>query len=307
MDLTHVPLSGTGYALAVHGGAGSRATELDADQLAACHDALRSALSAGRSVLAGGGSALDAVSAAVVVLEDDEHFNAGRGAALTEAGTAELDAAVMTGAGDAGAVAGCTSARNPVLAARAVMERTPHVLLVAPGRELLAAWDVPTVRADYFVTERRLRELERRRNGAAAGTTHGTVGAVARAADGTLAAATSTGGMTNQMVGRLGDTAVIGAGTYAEDGVVALSCTGHGEYFIRGVVAHDVAARMRYQGVGLAESVDAAMATTRDRMGQEALGGVIAVDAAGQVLLAFDSAMMFRGHLGPDGEPVTAV
>lgn len=305
MELTHLPASGCGYSLAVHGGAGARARNLDGAELCAYHDGLRRALDAGRTVLERGGPALDAVCAAVTALEDDELFNAGRGAALTREGRVELDAAVMTGAGSAGAVAGCTAARNPVLVARAVMDRTPHVLLTAPPSGTIESWGLVTAVPEYFRTDRRLAELQRIQASSGTGSRHGTVGAVARDVQREVAAATSTGGMANQMPGRVGDAPLVGAGTYADDGSVAVSCTGEGEYFIRGVVAYDIAARMRYQAADLEEAVRRTVAASLDALG--ATGGLVAVDPAGDLVLGFNSAAMFRGYLAADGTPVTAV
>lgn len=201
-------------------------------------------------------------------------------------------------------VAASRFARNPVLAAQAVMEQTPHVLIVSPSSDQVTAWGLETVQPDYFVTLARLEQLHRLQDAAASGPRHGTVGAVARDAAGHLAAATSTGGIANQAVGRVGDTPVIGAGTFARDGVVAVSCTGLGEAFMRGVVAHDIAARMRYQGVELEEAVRRTFA--EELSSPQATGGVIAVDAAGHTLLGFNSQDMFRGHL-ENGRPVTLV
>lgn len=305
MDLTRAAQSaGVPYSLAVHAGAGSRCAPLTTTEAADGHAGLRRALDVGQRILRRGGAALDAVCAAVVELEDNPLFNAGHGAALTASGTAELDAAVMTGSGTAGAVATCTFARNPVLAARSVMERTPHVLLVAPGQALLESWGLEIARPQDFVTPRRLEELDRTRRGLTEGTTHGTVGAVARDANGHLAAATSTGGITNQMPGRVGDSPVIGAGTYANDRTVAISCTGDGEKFIRGVVAFDVSARIEYLGTELGDAVERSFAERLDTIGGS--GGMIAVDAAGNVVLGFNSAAMFRGYLAGD-RPVTVV
>ncbi len=299
MNLTRAPRSvGVPYSLAIHGGAGARHVALTAAETAECHAGLRRALTAGRDVLARGGAALDAVCAAVVELEDDPLFNAGHGAALTACGTAELDAAVMTGTGAAGAVAASTFARNPVRAARCVMEHTPHVLLVAPTRQLLESWGLPTAAPDDFVTRRRREELERTRSGLTEGARHGTVGAVARDGAGHLAAATSTGGITNQMVGRIGDTPLVGAGTYANDETVAVSCTGDGENFIRGVVAFDVSARMQYCGDELGDAVERTFTERLDATGGS--GGMIAVNAAGDVVLGFNTAAMFRGYLAGD-------
>jgi beta-aspartyl-peptidase (threonine type) len=311
IQLTTVPPAAT-FSLAVHGGAGPRRDS--PGRSAAQADGLRRALAAGEAVLAAGGPALDAVCAAVVVLEDDEAFNAGRGAALTVDGTAELDACVCDGAtGRAGAVAASRFARHPVLAARAVMERTPHVLLAGPGPDWLDAVGLERVDPSWFVTPARLAAL---RTGAsdptapalASGLTeprvgHGTVGAVARDAAGRLAAATSTGGVTGQWAGRIGDTPVVGAGTWADERV-AVSGTGIGEYFLRAALAHDVAARVRWTGTGLADAVRDAIADDLVVPGGD--GGVIAVATDGTLVLAYCSQAMLRGHLGPEGPIVVA-
>ena len=307
MQLLRLDPAPDGIALAVHGGAGDRVEPLDGPD--AYHAGLRAAVRAGERVLRAGGPAVDAVCAAVTALEDNELFNAGRGAALTAQGTVELDAAVMTGDGRAGAVAGCRDVRNPVSAARAVLERTPHVLMIAPETELLSAWGLERVPNSYFVTERRQRELERVRARAAGGTAvegtrHGTVGAVARDAQGRLAAATSTGGVSDQLPGRVGDAPVIGAGTYASDDTLAVSCTGQGEYFLRGVVSYDISARMSYLGVDLEQAVRDTVAAKLDSTGGS--GGLITVGQDGSVVLAFNSNAMFRAHL-TDGEPATYV
>jgi len=285
-----------GPALAVHGGAGARRADVTEAGEQAYRAGLERAVTAGRVVLEGGGSALDTVCASVIELENDALFNAAHGAVLTSAGGAELDAAVMSGSGSAGAVAACRTVRNPVLAARAVMERTPHVLMVAPSERLLAEWSLATVPNTYFVTDRRRAELERAQRDPALGTRHGTVGAVARDAAGHLAAATSTGGVTGQLPGRIGDAPIIGAGTFACDRTVAVSCTGEGEYFLRGVVAHDVSARVAYQGAELESAVRATIADRLDATGGS--GGLIAVGPDGTLVLAYNSQCMFRGHWG---------
>jgi beta-aspartyl-peptidase (threonine type) len=302
MQLLRLAPDPDGIALAVHGGAGDRVEPLDGPD--AYHAGLRAAVQAGERVLRAGGPAVDAVCAAVTALEDNELFNAGRGAALTTDGTVELDAALMTGDGRAGAVAGCRTVRNPVFAARAVLERTPHVLMVAPDDGLLTEWGLEQVPNSYFVTDRRVRELERVRSATADGTRHGTVGAVARDAHGRLAAATSTGGVSNQLPGRVGDAPIVGAGTYAADDTVAVSCTGEGEYFLRGVVAYDISARMAYLGASLEQAVRDTVAAKLDATGGS--GGLIATGHDGTVVIAFNSNAMFRGHL-TDGEPATYV
>jgi beta-aspartyl-peptidase (threonine type) len=272
--------------IAVHGGAGSpRDGRVRAEE--DCHAALDQALAAGRTVLEGGGPALDAVEAAVLVLEDFPRFNAGRGAVPNVDGKIELAACVMEGrSGLAGACADVTRVRHPVSLARTVMEKTRHVLIVGPGAERLAeehglAMEDP----EWFVTPNK-------------GTDHGTVGAVALDGSGGLAAATSTGGVLTQMAGRVGDAPVIGAGTYA-NAACAISCTGIGETFIRAVAAHDIAARMEYRGDDLA----AAAAAVIPRVD----GGLIAVDTSGNVVLPFNTALMYRGVWREGQEAQTAI
>lgn len=288
-----------GPSLAIHGGAGGRVDELTVAGRAPYSTGLRAAYDAGWAVLSAGGSALDAVCAAVEVLEDDPLFNAGRGAALTATGSVELDASVMDGSGRAGAVAASTHARHPVRLARHVMEDTDHVLIVGPSEALVSGFGLEIVDADYFVTEARRKQLERVRADRLEAARHGTVGAVARDAEGRVAAATSTGGMVGQADGRVGDTPIVGAGIYARDGVVAISCTGHGEAFIQGVVAHDIAARMRYGGADLSEAVRATFAAELDSRGST--GGLVAVGADGTIVVAHNSPAMFSAH-GDDGE-----
>jgi beta-aspartyl-peptidase (threonine type) len=293
IQLWQVPGDGT-PTLALHGGAGGRIKELAEDERRGFESGLAAAYRAGETVLGGGGSALDAVCAAVEVLENDPLFNAGRGAALTADGKAELDAAVMTGDGQAGAVAASRYAKSPVRLARRVMERSEHVLLVAPPAELAQAWDLEVVDPDYFVTDVRRQQLARLQEQAVTGPRHGTVGAVARDGNGQIAAATSTGGMSNQAAGRIGDSPIIGAGTYARDGLAAISCTGHGEAFIRGVVAYDIAARIRYLGSGLADAVTATF--ENELRSKDSSGGLVAVDASGRIVVAHNSPSMFAAY-----------
>ncbi len=303
------------FALAIHGGAGTIARAALSDEEAEAYRAgLRASLRAGYAVLESGGRAVDAVTAAVVALEDDPHFNAGRGAVLTEEGRAEMDAAIMDGADRAaGAIACVCGPRNPILGARAVMERSGHVLLVGgAAQRFLREQGLAFAPATYFLTERRIealsRELERRASGAPDtrddADRHGTVGAVARDRAGHLAAATSTGGMTGKQPGRVGDTPVFGAGTWADDATCAVSATGHGEFFVRWAVAHEIASRMRYLGEDVATASGAVVSALRARGGS---GGVIAVDAAGRVALPFNSEGMYRGAIGPDGAPRVAI
>jgi len=257
---------------------------------------LTAALRAGYAVLDGGGTSLDAVVAAVIVMEDSPLFNAGRGAVFNAAGRHELDAAVMDGAtGGAGAVAAARRVRNPVLAARAVMERTPHVLLTGSAADRFARdAGLTLVPPGYFSTTARAVALARARADAAAtdADRHGTVGAVARDRNGNLAAATSTGGYTNKLPGRVGDTPLVGAGTYAENASCAVSATGSGEHFMRAVAAHDVAARMRYRRESLADAARHALERVVALGGD---GGMIAVDRAGNIAMPFVSKGMYRG------------
>jgi L-asparaginase / beta-aspartyl-peptidase len=296
-------------ALAVHGGAGTiRRSALTPELEAAHHAGLRTALQAGYAVLAAGGTAVDAATKAVVALEDDPLFNAGRGAVFTAAGAIEMDAAVMDGRDRAaGAVAGMTGPRNPVLAARAVMEHSDSVLLIGAGAIAFCRdQGLAMESAEYFHTGRRWdalqQELHRRQTGAADtrddADRHGTVGAVARDLAGNLAAATSTGGMTAKRPGRVGDTPVFGAGTWAENGACAVSATGTGEVFIRYGAAHEIAARMRIGGQPLAGAAADVVAELREQGGD---GGVIAVDAAGRIAMPFNSHGMYRGSVDASG------
>lgn len=377
-----------GVHLAIHGGAGTiRQAEMTAEREAEYRTALAEALRAGHTVLAAGGSALDAVEAVVRLMEDSPLFNAGKGAVFTAEGTNELDASIMDGSTRrAGAVAVVRRIKNPISAARAVMERTPHVLLAGEAAERLAAEaGLELVDPSYFYTERRWQDLQKEkaksrgqtqtqgahhesnaddvagalsldpdavtgrlatRPGAVDPTTApdpvpapaeptprrvpagvpsatdppsqratndppmspsdmlGTVGAVARDRQGRLAAATSTGGRTNKLAGRIGDTPLVGAGTYA-DSACAVSGTGHGEYFIRYVVAHDICARARDRGIPLAQAAREVVHEVLEAAGGEA--GVIALDAAGNAVLTFNTEGMYRGWIGPDGVAHVAI
>ena len=279
--------------LAIHGGAGP-APEGEADGGASRWPGqaagLAAALRAGLAVLGDGGPALEAVVAAVAVLEDDEHWNAGRGSALTARGTVEMDAAVADGQGRRiGGVACVTGVRHPVLAARAVMDDGRHVLLAGPGAEAFARQaGMAFEPAEWFVIERRRRDLARR----LAATEGGTVGAVARDAAGHLAAATSTGGRTGQLPGRVGDSPVPGAGTWADDASCALSATGIGEAFLRAAFAHEVDARLRLEGVDLDTACSEALAAVTAAGGN---GGCIAVSGDGPPVLPFTTELMHRG------------
>jgi isoaspartyl peptidase/L-asparaginase-like protein (Ntn-hydrolase superfamily) len=281
-------------AIAIHGGAGAMPRRKMTPAASARYKAgLARALEAGYQVLEKGTS-LDAVCAAVVALEDSPLFNAGRGACYNTDEKHELDASVMDGATlRAGAVAAVSRIRNPVLAARAVMEKSRHVLLAGRGAERFArAHGLELVPESYFATQARLTALRKKLVGH-----HGTVGAVALDANGNLAAATSTGGYTGKLPGRVGDSPLIGAGNYA-DNACAVSGTGLGEAFIRGVLAYDVAARMRYLGEPLAKAARAAM---RKLAGLQGDGGLIAVDRRGNIVMPFNSEGMYRAAIDRKG------
>lgn len=303
------------FTLAVHGGAGTiDPAALTPERRAAYRAGLARALTAGHAVLADGGAALDAVTAAVCALEDEPLFNAGRGAVYTSAGRQEMDAAIMDGRDRrAGAVAGIFGPKNPIRAARAVMELSEHVLLLGEGALAVARQaGLEFADRDYFFTEARWQALQetlkQRASGADDGDParkHGTVGAVARDRAGHLAAATSTGGMTAKAPGRVGDSPLIGAGTFADDATCAVSCTGHGEIFIRWNAAVEIAARMRHRGEPLA--VAAEHVVMAELLPAGGSGGLVAVAADGSVALPFNSTGMYRGVIGADGIARTAI
>jgi beta-aspartyl-peptidase (threonine type) len=301
----------TRFALAIHGGCGvMEPHELDEATWIAARADLATALRRGWAILAGGGAAIDAVEAAVVVMEDSPHFNAGHGAALNAAGEHELDSSIMDGATlAAGAVAGVRRIRNPVLAARAVLRTNQVVLMIGGAADRFAEEaGLAIVDPDYFSTTRRRESLKAMQQRQAEGTAveaseadkHGTVGAVALDAAGHLAAATSTGGYTNKPEGRVGDSPIIGAGTYARDGVCAVSGTGQGELFIRHVLGHEIASRIAYLG----ETVEAA--TNRlvlDDLRPYGIGaGAVAIGADASIAAPFNTSGMFRGWVTAEGE-----
>jgi beta-aspartyl-peptidase (threonine type) len=305
------------FALVIHGGAGV----IERDQLSAAdeqsiRDDLERALEAGRAILANGGSALDAVEAAVVALEESPRFNAGKGSVYNAEGRHELDASIMEGkTRRAGAVAGVETIRNPVRLARVVMEQSPHVMMISAGAEQFADTQpqIERVSNDWFDTDTRRAQLDQeqaRERAEAAdaenlrGKYFGTVGAVALDAHGNLAAATSTGGMTNKRYGRVGDSPLIGAGTWA-DQRCAVSGTGWGEFFIRNVVAHDIAARMAYGGASLAAAADAVILQRVPELGGD--GGAIAVDRDGNIAMPFGTSGMYRGWAKGDGSRGVAI
>lgn len=298
------------FSLAVHGGAG---TILKANLTPALeeryHTGLRTALQAGHDILHAGGTALDAVTAAVCALEDEPLFNAGRGAVFTSDGKQEMDAAIMDGATRAaGAVGGILGPRNPIRAARAVMETTDHVMLIGPNALTVARnAGLPFADADYFFTQSRWDALQSTLKMRASGAEdtdparrHGTVGAVARDTHGNIAAATSTGGMTAKSPGRIGDTPIIGAGTFADNATCAVSGTGHGEVFIRYTAAAEIAARMRHAGQTLEQAADHVV--MQDLALHDGSGGLIAVDAQGTVTMPFNCEGMYRGKVTQSGE-----
>ena len=304
--------------LAIHGGAGTIARSgMTPEREREYRAGLERALTAGYEILKRGGSSLDAVEAAVRALEDDPHFNAGRGAVFTSAGTNEMDAAIMDGKTlKAGAVSNLRHIKNPISLARLVMEKSPHLFMAGEGAEMFAKQNGIEILPNqkYFYTEERWQALQKIKAAEKSGAgekkfiitdedRHGTVGAVALDKNGNLAAATSTGGTTNKLPGRVGDSPVIGAGTYA-NGICATSATGDGEYFIRATVARDVAALMEYRGMKLAEAAQSVLDKVAKLGGA---GGVIAIDREGNVTLPFNTSGMYRGYVGPDGKFVIEI
>lgn len=304
------------FSIAIHGGAGTISRNLiSPEQEAAYLRALSEALLAGESVLKSGGSAIDAVSASVVSLEDCPLFNAGKGSVFTADERHEMDAAIMEGNHlKAGAVAGVSNVRNPLLLARAVMEKSEHVLLSGKGAEAFGrSIDMRFEDSSYFYDEFRHQQWEAAVKEGIVQLDHsigkekkfGTVGAVALDKHGNLAAATSTGGMTNKRFNRIGDSPVIGSGTYANNNTCAVSCTGHGEYFIRAVVAYDVSCLMEYKGMSLEEATRLVVMEKLVRLGGE--GGLIAVDTKGNIAMPFNSEGMYRGFCRENEELQVAI
>jgi beta-aspartyl-peptidase (threonine type) len=306
--------------LAVHGGAGTiERSKMTPEKESEYRAGLERALAAGYEILKRGGSSLDATEAAVRVLEDDPHFNAGRGSVFTSAGTNEMDASIMDGKTvNAGAIGSVKHIKNPIGLARLVMEKSPHVMLDCAGAEAFAkANGIELVEQKYFFTQERwdalqkIKAAEKNRTSAAGKSVvitdqdrHGTVGAVALDKDGNLAAATSTGGMTNKLPGRIGDTPVIGAGTYANNKTCAVSCTGDGEYFIRVAAAHEVSALMEHRGMKLQEAAESALDAVKKLGGT---GGLIAIDRNGDIALPFNTNGMYRGYVDPNGKFVVEI
>jgi L-asparaginase / beta-aspartyl-peptidase len=295
------------YTLVIHGGAGNiTRANLPAETAAQFEAKLTEVLRHGDSILKAGGSCLDAVESCVGMMEDCPLFNAGKGAVYNAEGKNELDAAIMDGkTGMAGAVAGVTNIRNPIIAARAVMEKSEHVMLTGKGAESFAAEQgLIIVSPDYFFTQSRwdayLKAKANADSLSAMDKKHGTVGCVALDKYGNLAAATSTGGMTLKKYGRVGDTPIIGAGTYADNNTCAVSATGHGEFFIRNVVAYDISALMKYKELSLSEAANEVIMIKLKNMAGD--GGIIAVDKNGNIAMPFNTTGMFRGFIKSDGE-----
>jgi len=301
------------YVVAIHGGAGTILREnMTPDQEREYHEALRVAMQTAAATLESGGTALDAVVAAIVTMEDSPLFNAGKGAVFSNRGINELDASLMSGKTlAAGAVAGVTRIKNPILLARLVMEHSSHVLLAGSGAEAFAAEQgVEMVDPAYFFTQDRWDSLQKAKEKEHEGARpevkkHGTVGVVVRDKDGNLAAGTSTGGLTNKRFGRVGDSPIVGAGTYADNRSCAVSGTGQGEYFIRLGVARDIAALMEYRGWDLQRACDHVIGEKLTALGGS--GGVVALDAKGNVAFAFNTSGMYRGYLKKGAEPVTLI
>lgn len=307
------------FVLVIHGGAGVISKlKMTPEQEAARRAALAEALSAGQAVLQADGTSLDAVVAAVRILEDSPLFNAGKGAALNRDGVAEFDAAIMDGATrKAGAVAAARRIKNPIAAARLVMDKTPHVLLTGSGADAFAREQgLKLMPSAYFITKDRRKQLEEiQREEKAKKQTHaarspvtdrvGTVGAVALDRHGNLAAGTSTGGLANKQPGRVGDSPLVGAGTYADNATCAVSGTGQGEFFIRSVAAHDIAALMAYKQSSLEAAADAVV--RKKLVAMKAEGGVIALDRQGNIAMPFNTEGMYRGSIREGGKPEIAI
>jgi L-asparaginase / beta-aspartyl-peptidase len=304
------------FGIAIHGGAGTLLPHLLTPKKELMYrDALNAALKIAQSILQQNGSSLDAVEAAVKVLEDSPLFNAGRGSVFNSAGKHEMDAAIMNGMDKScGAIAGVSGVKNPISLARAVMEKTEHVLLAGKGAEDFAKAQNFDFETDaYFFDELRFDQWQKAKEEGKIKMDHtedgdkkfGTVGAVALDKHGNIAAATSTGGMTNKKFGRVGDTPIIGAGTYANNKTCAVSCTGHGEFFMRQLVAHDISCLIEYKGYTLSQACDVVVNQKLKDVGGE--GGLIAMDRDGNICLPFNSAGMYRGYVSGDGEPKVAI
>ena len=308
------------FTIAVHGGAGTISKKsMTPEKEAAYIKALNEALTAGYKILEKNGDALDAVKAAVIELENNVLFNAGKGSVFTNTGTHEMDASIMDGKNlSAGAVAAVKNIRNPIELAYAVMKKSEHVFLIGQGAELFAKQnEIPFEKDEYFYSEQRYRQWQKVKGTDETALDHnistedpngkkfGTVGAVACDANGTLAAATSTGGMTNKQFGRVGDSPIIGIGTYANNKTCALSCTGHGEPFIKAVAAYDVSCLMEYKGLSLEDATNVVVMDKLMKIDGE--GGMIGVDANGNAALIFNCEGMYRGFWSSDGKREVAI
>ena len=295
--------------LVIHGGAGWISRESVSDSMENAYiTTLETALIKGRDVIKNGGSSLDAVQRAIEHLEDSPLFNAGKGSVFTYNETNEMDSAIMDGAtGGAGAATGISTIKNPIQVARAVLDHSVHVFMSGQGAEEFALEQgLKQVDPSYFFTQNNYDRLKEVKVSMTMPSQEklGTVGAVALDVNGNLAAGTSTGGMTNKRYGRIGDVPVIGAGTYAENDVCGISATGHGEFFIRNVVAHDIAARMKYAGHSIEKASTEVIAALKEKGGA---GGVIGLDSQGHVVMPFNTPGMFRGYISLDGSPVVAI
>jgi len=314
---TQAGATGAPVAIAIHGGSGTiRKSDFSEAKEKGIRETLERSVRAGHEILIAGGTSLDAITKAITILEDSPHFNAARGAVFNAEGKNELDASIMEGSGlHAGAVAAVHNVRNPVLLARKVMTESAHVMLMGDGAEQFAQdHDLVFEDDEYFFTEYRWQQLQKAKDANDGGTTYlsetpdqwfSTVGAVALDSKGNLAAATSTGGMTNKRWGRVGDSPIIGAGTYADNRSCAVSATGHGEYFIRATVARDICARVQYTRSGLAEAADHVVNRQLVKMGGK--GGIIAVDPQGNIALTFNTPGMYRASIDTDGQVLVAI
>lgn len=294
------------YAIAVHGGAGVKSlNEMPPETKELYLRGLREAIDAGYFILQGAGSALDAVEAAVAVLEDNELFNAGRGSVFNNEGKHSMEASIMCGKRiDAGAVCGLKNVRNPVKLARTILEKSNHLFLNGEGAETFAREHSLQFEPDeYFRTRERYMQLMASKIKKPEST--GTAGAVAVDSEGNLASATSTGGLTNKKYGRIGDTPIVGAGTYANNSVCAVSCTGDGEYFIRTMAAYDISARIEYAGMSLREACESVINGKLKEIGGD--GGAIAIDRRGNIEMVFNTNGMYRGYRRQDGLPVVFI
>ncbi len=288
------------YVLVIHGGAGIILKEnMTTEKEAAYLEKMNEALEAGEHILKNGGTSLDAVTETIIVMENSPLFNAGKGAVFTAEGVNEMDASIMEGKfHKAGAITGVQHIKNPILGARAVMEETNHVLLMGEGAEELAqAIGLEMVDSSYFFTESSWNSYLKAKDKI---DKHGTVGAVALDKQGNLAAATSTGGMTYKMKGRVGDSPIIGAGTYADNNTCAVSATGHGEYFMRNVVAYDISALMKYSKMTLQQAAEEVIMNKLKLIGGD--GGVVAVDMDGNISMTFNTAGMYRAYVTSSGD-----